>query len=460
MKKLLYGLVLSASILLTACSQTRYVQDSYQDSYSDEPYNSISYQQFYDDLDPYGQWVNSLEFGSVWVPRLSGFQPYYTNGHWAYTNYGWTWVSNYDWGWAPFHYGRWYYDNFYGWAWVPGYEWAPAWVNWRSNSQYYGWSPLCPQTRDGRYYQIRNDQWAFVPRQYINRRNLDNYYVSPRNNITIINNTTEINNVRVINNNTKYQEGPGVAEVERATKARVIPLAVKQSTVPGNAKIENGALRIFKPAVKQTDITTDNRKPVKVTSPSASQAEPGSTQPTPNTTSPVRPVRKFDEGKIINNNEVKANTPAVNTDDKPSNFPDKTTRQFPTEPNINRVRPSNEDVNVQQVPQENKTNTNINERRVVVPRQTPGNIQREERINYQRQVQQQRQIQQQNQYRQQQNQSRQQNPSLNQRPAVRERPAPDFNRSSGSFEQRRPQVVVPNNSSQIQSRFNKQRDEK
>src|SRR5688572_16631158 len=108
MKKSLYGIVVCTSILLSACAQTRNIQEPYEESYYDEPSSSISYQQFYDDLSPYGQWINNPEFGHVWVPRLSGFRPYYSNGHWAYTNYGWTWVSNYNWGWAPFHYGRWY----------------------------------------------------------------------------------------------------------------------------------------------------------------------------------------------------------------------------------------------------------------------------------------------------------------------------------------------------------------
>src|SRR5829696_879022 len=59
-------------------------------------------------------------------------------------DYGWMWASDYDWGWATFHYGRWVYDNFYGWLWMPGYEWSPAWVEWRSGGDYYGWAPLGP----------------------------------------------------------------------------------------------------------------------------------------------------------------------------------------------------------------------------------------------------------------------------------------------------------------------------
>src|SRR5450432_4059783 len=81
-------------------------------------------------LSPYGQWVEAPGYGMVWRPNPAevggDFTPYATNGHWVYTDAGWTWVSNYDWGWAPFHYGNWVYAGD-GWAWVPGRVWAPAW---------------------------------------------------------------------------------------------------------------------------------------------------------------------------------------------------------------------------------------------------------------------------------------------------------------------------------------------
>ena len=86
---------------------------------------TINFQVFYDDLSPYGNWIESPDYGYVWRPRINGFTPYSTNGYWVLTDYGWTWVSGYSWGWAPFHYGRWYYDPFHGYVWVPGYEWGP-----------------------------------------------------------------------------------------------------------------------------------------------------------------------------------------------------------------------------------------------------------------------------------------------------------------------------------------------
>ncbi len=87
---------------------------------------SVGFQTFYDELEPYGTWVNYPRYGYVWRYRLAttDFRPYSTNGRWVYTDDGWTWVSDYDWGWAPFHYGRWLYDDELGWLWVPGNEWA------------------------------------------------------------------------------------------------------------------------------------------------------------------------------------------------------------------------------------------------------------------------------------------------------------------------------------------------
>src|SRR5690606_29836750 len=82
---------------------------------------SISFQTFYNELSPYGNWISDPDYGYVWAPNVGNdFRPYYTNGRWAMTDYGNMWVSNYNWGWAPFHYGRWTHNPFYGWIWIPG----------------------------------------------------------------------------------------------------------------------------------------------------------------------------------------------------------------------------------------------------------------------------------------------------------------------------------------------------
>lgn len=101
---------------------------------------------FYVSLSPYGNWVQTADFGWAWYPynRVASWRPY-TLGHWVWTDYGeWLWVSDEPFGWATYHYGRWYLDPDYGWVWLPGQTWAPAWVSWRDCDDYIGWSPLGP----------------------------------------------------------------------------------------------------------------------------------------------------------------------------------------------------------------------------------------------------------------------------------------------------------------------------
>jgi hypothetical protein len=88
------------------------------------------------DLDSYGNWINTPDNGYVWAPDVGpDWVPYY-DGRWAWEPYwGWTWVSYEPWGWAPYHYGRWFWWGS-RWCWWPGYTywgprpvWAPAYVS-------------------------------------------------------------------------------------------------------------------------------------------------------------------------------------------------------------------------------------------------------------------------------------------------------------------------------------------
>ena len=104
---------------------------------------TISISFFYDSMAPYGNWVDYSPYGWCWAPAhvSYGWRPY-SDGYWAYTDYGWTWVSYEPWGWAAYHYGRWVDDPYYGWLWVPGTTWGPAWVAWRESDDWCGWAPL------------------------------------------------------------------------------------------------------------------------------------------------------------------------------------------------------------------------------------------------------------------------------------------------------------------------------
>ena len=107
------------------------------------------YGTFYDDLQPYGSWFETPDYGYVYQPTIvvqdNSWRPY-TRGRWACTNRGWAWVSDEPFGWACFHYGRWTLINGRGWVWVPGDEWAPSWVCWREGDDCVGWAPLPPET--------------------------------------------------------------------------------------------------------------------------------------------------------------------------------------------------------------------------------------------------------------------------------------------------------------------------
>lgn len=221
----------------------------------------VSYQVFYDELSPYGTWVDMNNYGYVWVPDVGpGFTPYSTNGYWVYTDMGWTWVSNYPWGWAPFHYGRWFYSPAYGDVWIPDYQWGPGWVTWRSSDVYYGWAPMGP----GSYYNVPYNQWTFVNSNYMGNTNINNYYVSTTNNTTIINNTTVINNYRKDNShNVTYNAGPNKSDVEKHTGKKISPVTIKESNKPGQS-MSNNQLQIYKPQVKKNSGNEPKPVPSKV----------------------------------------------------------------------------------------------------------------------------------------------------------------------------------------------------
>ena len=127
-----------------------------------------------EELDSYGDWVNTSDYGYVWRPHVTVINNYhdwapYRYGHWRWVPpYGWTWVGDEPWGWAPYHYGRWVYVNNY-WCWAPrGYAyygrrswWRPALVAFVSFGDNVCWYPLGYHHRDPRsnYYRRARDQY-------------------------------------------------------------------------------------------------------------------------------------------------------------------------------------------------------------------------------------------------------------------------------------------------------------
>lgn len=224
----------------------------------------ISYQTFYDDLSPYGTWIDYPSYGHVWHPSVEGnFRPYLSNGHWDYSDHGWMWMSDYSWGWAPFHYGRWIYDDSYGWLWVPGYEWSPAWVTWGSFDDYYAWAPLMPDVNVGISFGAWRPApvyWNVCSRRNIYDRNIYNHIV---NRTVVVNN---INRINIINNfsttrrhNQFYSKGPEVAEVQKFT-GRKIDMANLHDRGNKGAPVRNGnTINAYRPTVNNPQPRTFRR---------------------------------------------------------------------------------------------------------------------------------------------------------------------------------------------------------
>jgi hypothetical protein len=168
--------------------------DAYlNDPYYYDPYRrDVSYQYApsfipgLNDLDYYGDWVQSNDYGHCWRPRVDASWVPYQDGYW--TNdypYGPTWVSNEAWGYAPYHYGRWITSG-NQWFWVPDPVnstpyYSPALVAFVpfTDSSMIGWVPLGP-----------GDPYA--PRYY--DANWQPYYLTGTNVVT-----TQLVNLRVPN---------------------------------------------------------------------------------------------------------------------------------------------------------------------------------------------------------------------------------------------------------------------
>lgn len=128
---------------------------------------------FREPLSQYGRWLQSPQWGMVFVPNApNGWRPY-QNGQWLENRF---WLSGDPWGWATDHYGRWGFDEAVGWVWVPDVTWGPSWVAWREADDVVGWAPIPPRVSwsvgfgfgSGFGYDYFNSwygpSWVWVPR--------------------------------------------------------------------------------------------------------------------------------------------------------------------------------------------------------------------------------------------------------------------------------------------------------
>ncbi len=186
----------------------------------------------YQDLDQYGSWRTTPEYGAVWVPNgtPAGWAPYH-NGHWLWVDpWGWTWVDDAQWGFAPFHYGRWAYVSGY-WGWVPGPlaarpVYAPALVAWVGGGAVGGgvaWFALGPRE-------------AFVPSYHTSPVYLNQVNIS---NTVIVNNTVNVNvtNVTYVN-----RSAPGAV------------MAVQQAAFVSAKPVQSAAIVVRPEAIRSAPI--------------------------------------------------------------------------------------------------------------------------------------------------------------------------------------------------------------
>jgi hypothetical protein len=229
------AIVLGLLLLFTGINQKVFAQDE-----------DVSLQTFYDELSPYGTWIQDEQYGYVWRPDVdqSEFRPYYTNGHWVMTEYGNTWVSDYDWGWAPFHYGRWVTDRYNQWLWIPDTTWGPAWVNWRTGGGYYGWAPLGPSLNISVGFDIPSFWWVFIPQNNIYYDRYPRY--NWNRNSRYLRRTTVINNVYVYNRS-RYYTGPSRDDIRRVTRRDVRVYNINRTDRPGRSRISNNTVHIYNP---------------------------------------------------------------------------------------------------------------------------------------------------------------------------------------------------------------------
>src|SRR5207248_10957471 len=78
----------------------------------------ISIDFIYDNLSG-GNWIDVEGYGYGWQPNLAVSDPNwrpYSDGYWAYTDYGWTWISYEDFGLSSYNYGRWGILEYYCWV--------------------------------------------------------------------------------------------------------------------------------------------------------------------------------------------------------------------------------------------------------------------------------------------------------------------------------------------------------
>ncbi len=214
---------------------------------------------YYDELSPYGEWVDNPDYGWAWAPRNVGssWRPY-TEGRWVDSEYGWTWVSEEPFGWATYHYGRWAFDSRYGWIWVPGTVWGPAWVAWQHGNGYVGWAPLPPQIgfdvnvglRFGGLSLsaiIQPNEYVFVADRGFLEHRVGRHAVPRARNAELWRRARNVTNYTVVQNRV-INRGITVDSIERVTRHKVPRYRVADAADRRSVGVEKDRVRFYRPS--------------------------------------------------------------------------------------------------------------------------------------------------------------------------------------------------------------------
>lgn len=330
------------------------------------------YDKYYDrdiygaeELNEYGDWVYTRNYGYVWKPYRTSVSSYdnwspYRYGQWRWVApYGWTWVNDEPWGWATYHHGRWVWDNGY-WYWSP-------------YSQYRGrrswWRPALVVIS----YIGRSVCWYPLPYSY-GYYNYNAYYWR-RNNRTIINNNTTV----IVNNYPNQTPTPNPSPNPQPNTPNPV------TDVTNNGVIRTPPAAIVPPggvtAVDIGDFGTGRTKfgvaPAKTAKDILSKAITEKTEP------PVLPTYKELDGKVsreivvktpINNVKVAEQTKTGATTRKSGVSLDKNLRNeqiFGNRPPIEKTRETNTKSGLETNPQVRDTGAVKRREDVPANNQTP-----------------------------------------------------------------------------------------
>jgi hypothetical protein len=303
----------------------------------EEPYlgEPVTLDRFRSDLSPYGRWVDTPEYGVVWIPYISSasWRPY-SNGEWRYTRYGWTFISYDPWGGAPFHYGRWIFRaRFGGWCWIPGYEWAPAWVSWRYGGGFIAWAPLGPVGISIGYYSTPG-LWLAVNGTHFHGRLHHRHFLPTRHVREVVFHRTR----DYAPHHRHDSRGPSVDYVTRVTRRPVRTVEVRRAPQPlASIRNENApSVRAPAPSVRAPAPSVRAHAPsVRAPAPSVRAPAPSVRAPAPSVRAPA-PRREAAFGRAPS---IRRDPPRAPTVQRDSPRAPSVRRDPPRAPSVRRDPP-------------------------------------------------------------------------------------------------------------------------